>query len=342
MTRPRFQWLHATLCGLLLAVVITVAVSLTQPIGALAPGEIARVAVSVLLNYAPVGLIWAYGAKLASESGRPRLMLFATLSCAWATAVGMDALPVTRAAAAGGDGAPLFTVPLLDLACYSLWLNLFYGGLYALGFVNARRLTRMRRCLSQLRLARDEAEADMREARLRAVQGQIQPELLLEALRELQIAYDRDPEQGDRLFDALISFLRAAMPSLRGGASTLKGELALMESYGALRLLLRAGAPVWRLALGAPAQDAPFPAVHLLPALDRASRALPAGAALEIEARNTEDAFRLRIGATPALSDELAGALCESLRRDLAVAVAVSTGAPPPWLCELTFAAHPA
>ena len=137
----------------------------------------------------------------------------------------------------------------------------------------------------------------------------------------LRRVYGEGRRAGDQLFDLLIAFLRAAMPGLRSGTSTLAAELAVIDRYAVLREALLAGPPVWRLALGVPPSDLPFPPLRLLPALDRMSRAAPPSAAVEVTAGPDDDAFVVRIGA-PApepLSLQLLQHLRSAMRQDLGV-----------------------
>jgi hypothetical protein len=143
-----------------------------------------------------------------------------------------------------------------------------------------------------------EAEAGLREARLKAIRGQMQPSMLLEALDALRRFYACDRAAGDRLFDLLIAFLRAAMPGLRSGASTLVAEVSLIASYAALREALKIGPPMWRLSLAEPPPHLPFPPLRLLPALDGLSRAIPADAIVDVTGENSHNAFVVRVYAS--------------------------------------------
>jgi hypothetical protein len=165
----------------------------------------------------------------------------------------------------------------------------------------------------------------------------MQPALLLDGLDALKRAYQRDRRAGEEMFDLLIAFLRAAMPGLRSGSSTVAAELTLVDRYTALREALDADALPWRLTLSEPPPDLAFPPLRLLPALDRLSRGAPRGAALEVTAAAKEGAFVIRIAVpaetplSPALIDELRG----GLRRDLGVNSLTAGDPRDPILAEL-------
>ena len=123
-----------------------------------------------------------------------------------------------RCSANDGATAHLLTdIPFSDLAAYLFWSNAFYGGLYTAGYLLARRAGWQRASLAEQRRVRSEADGALREAQLVSLRGQLQPDLLIEALTVLQERYATDGTQGDELFDRLIGFLRAAMPGVRSG-----------------------------------------------------------------------------------------------------------------------------
>jgi len=318
----RFRWRDAVICGLLWGLVVVLAVSLSQPVGGLNLAELGRWMGSLTIMWCASGLIWSLGGKIAEERRRPLLLTPVVLLVAWAVSMLAASTPLMpEGGSAPGDFGHITHVSMFDLSIYCLWINLFYGGLYTAGYFATRRTLRLRRRLAELRLARSEAEAKLREARLQAVRGQMQPAMLLEALEALRLAYGRDQAAGDAMFDLLIAFLRAAMPGLRSGASTLGAELTVIDRYAALREALEAGPPAWRLTLAEPPPDLAFPPLRLLPALDRMSRATPASAAVEVTAEAASDAFVIRVRApAPApLPDVLMARLRAAMRRDLGV-----------------------
>jgi hypothetical protein len=318
----RLRWRDAAICGLLWGLVVVLAVSLSQPVGDLNLVDLGRWVGSLAIIWSVTGLIWSLGCKVAEDRRRPLLITPAVFGLAWAVAMLAANTPLTPDGdAAPGDFGHIGHIPVFDLCVYTLWINLFYGGLYTLGYFATRRALRLRRRLAELRLARSEAEAKLREARLGAVRGQIQPAMLLDALHALQLAYGRDQAAGDALFDRLTAFLRAAMPGLRSGASTLAAELAVIDRYAALREALEVGPPAWRLKLMEPPPDLAFPPLRLLPALDRLSRAAPVDAAIEVTAETESDAFVVRVGA-PAPAPPPAAMLARlrlAMRSDLGV-----------------------
>ena len=329
----RFRWRHAIICGLLWGCIVTLAVTTVQPIGDLNLPDLVHFMVYLWGHWSGVGLIWACGAKLLEETRRPRILLPLLLLCAWTG----DVASVSVDTLMPGSSGHLSRARVLDLAVYDLWINLFYGGFYTLGFLTIRRTQALRRRLAAVRLSRNEADSRLREARLQAVRGQMQPGMLLEAPAVLRRVYAEDRKAGHRLFDLLIAFLRAAMPGLRSGTSTLAAELAVIDRYAVLREALLAGPPVWRLSLEPPPAPLPFPPRRHLPPLDPMSPPPPGQPPGEVTAAPNSGAFVLRIGA-PAprpLSLVLLQRLRSAMRQDLGLGAMVAMGSADAIIAEI-------
>lgn len=72
------------------------------------------------------------------------------------------------------------------------------------------------------------------EAELQAMQARVDPDLLFESLRRVDAAYLIDPAMGQAMLEALIRFLRAALPGKNSARSTVEHEKELAEAYVAL------------------------------------------------------------------------------------------------------------
>jgi hypothetical protein len=108
-------------------------------------------------------------------------------------------------------------------------------------------------------------------ARLAALQAQVDPALLFDALVSVEQAYDRqDPTASARL-DRLIRHLRVALPRLREAGATLGDEAELIASYLDLLRDLNGSPPGFECELGAKGAT-PLPPMLLLPLVQRALR----------------------------------------------------------------------
>jgi LytS/YehU family sensor histidine kinase len=122
------------------------------------------------------------------------------------------------------------------------------------------------------------AERHMVEADLRAMQARVEPDLLFAALGAVDQGYARNVETGERALDAVIAYLRAALPAEPGSTSTVAAELDLVRAYVDVAKLL--STPKLELEIAAEPTAARFaiPAMLLLPltrwAMDGAAAAL--------------------------------------------------------------------
>lgn len=120
------------------------------------------------------------------------------------------------------------------------------------------------------------AERDLVEGELRTMQARVDPDLLFDSLLDIDRAYARDLSAGQAQLDALIHFLRAALPGDGNGGSSVAREQALVDAY--VGLLNERGEHCVELefAVAPTAQHQPMPAMLLLPLV---KWALPAGQA---------------------------------------------------------------
>lgn len=140
-------------------------------------------------------------------------------------------LPDAAALTAHGAGQIPLHPPTISLAVYNLWINLFYGGLLMMAYSLTLRRERMRSLLHATAVARNHTQAILDEARLQALQRQVDPALLLNSMGELEKRYRNEPDRAERLLEMLVEFLRCAMPGLREPISTVEAELRLARAY---------------------------------------------------------------------------------------------------------------
>jgi Histidine kinase len=153
------------------------------------------------------------------------------------------------------------------LGLYQLWVTLFHGALLMAACMLTLRTERARHLLHESAMARSRTQALVDSERLRALQTQIDPTLLLETMRELERRYRASPDSAERLLEALVEFMRYAMQGLRMPVSTLDAELQLARSFAQLQRE-RGVDGAWRVDAEAGSHDSyRFPSLLMLPLL---------------------------------------------------------------------------
>lgn len=117
---------------------------------------------------------------------------------------------------------------------------------------------------AQLRVAegeREKAEQQraLAEANLAVLQAQIEPHFLYNTLANVQYLVRKDPKAGDHMLSQFIRYLRAAMPSMRTGTSTIGREMDLADSYLQMAAMRLGGRLSVRVDCPDEIRDLPFP-----------------------------------------------------------------------------------
>ncbi|MEJ7806524.1 MAG: histidine kinase [Telluria sp.] len=93
------------------------------------------------------------------------------------------------------------------------------------------RLWHERLATEELKRHTAEQGQALAEARLHMLKAQIEPHFLFNTLASVQHLVRTDPVQADFLLSQLISYLRQAIPDVRGTASTLEREFLSIQTY---------------------------------------------------------------------------------------------------------------
>lgn len=187
-----------------------------------------------------VGLHWSW------PQSRPLALagqLWLAYSAAWFV-LGWRWWPLAvPLAAAVGAAAGLLLLPGISLAQWaepaSLWRPWLPAFAFALLMHLPLRWWRWREEQAvALRLAQAEQTAAMAElsrqvsvAELKALQAQVEPHFLFNALASLQQLIRSQPATAERFLGELHDYLRLALPSMREPLSTVERELALARAY---------------------------------------------------------------------------------------------------------------
>lgn len=166
------------------------------------------------------------------------------------------------------------------------------------------------------------ARRRLAEARLQTIEGRVEPELLIDTLARIEALQGSDATRALRALDALIVYLRAAIPRGHVAMSTLGGEIALVRAYLDVLRSSRSEAITLEADLPPATAAAVFPAM-VLPCVIRHDIAGMAGSAnrtatVRVEADLVDACLQIRISDIPADPSGRDDGRIESLRERLA------------------------
>ena len=153
---------------------------------------------------------------------------------------------------------------------------IFAGASVALGVLAATLLVyreRAARAAAEVARAdsqRHELEKQVLEARLKLMQAQIEPHFLFNTLANVQHLVESNPPLAARTLDSLITYLRAALPEMREGGTTLGREADMARAYLEIQQLRMGQRLLFSVEVPAELRAASFPPMMLLTLVENA------------------------------------------------------------------------
>jgi hypothetical protein len=150
-------------------------------------------------------------------------------------------------------------------------LILLFIPLFVLTIVSKFFIDRSRAAQNMAELKRKEAEfhrmsQQVTEAKLSALQAQVEPHFLYNTLASVQALTEVDPQQANAMTGHLIQYLRNALPKMRESVSTVGQEVELVRAYLNILQMRMGKRLAFEIDVPADLADAPFPPL-MLPSL---------------------------------------------------------------------------
>ena len=257
---------RASSFGVLWGIAATALTMLDAPLGDLSDRQVLAVVMRVLPTALMQGLILAMATATLERNLTLRRGAYLTVAFALLT-VPLDWFFWVALTLPGADDLPAWAIT--PQYPHGIWENLLAGGLFVTAFSLNAASERSRHLFAQAEIGRQQTEAWLGAERVRALQGHVDPALLLRVMTQIERRYAGDGAGAQRLLDALVGMLRAAMPGVRSGTSTLAAELLLARQYAALRAELEPSRVTWTIRVDGAVPGMPFPPLLLLPVLDQ-------------------------------------------------------------------------
>ena len=151
-------------------------------------------------------------------------------------------------------------------------------------------------------------EHEVLESRLLAMQAQVEPRFLFDALVDVEALYEKNPQRAAANLDRLITYLRAALPRLRETGSTVEAELELVKAYLEVVTAVHGGRPTLTATLADECRTSRFYPMLLLPLIQRAVRhpsgALPETITIDVRRQPGHTVIALRIALAGGCADD--------------------------------------
>ena len=254
---------------------------------------IARAVIVGLIAMLAFGIVEQWPARLPAWAARwvvqlvamVAVMPLAALAAYWITAGGNPEISKDADKASG-------------------YFLLLFGGVLFAPWIAVTALVRQRDAFARdqalaFELERSELERQALDARFRLLQAQVEPHFLFNTLANVQALVDTGAPQASQVLKSLIEYLRAAVPRLQEGATTLGQELQLVRSYLELMHMRMPDRLQFALSIDDAAPALQCPPMTLLTLVENAVRhgvdPSEQGGRIDIEARVREGRCTLRV-----------------------------------------------
>lgn len=183
-------------------------------------------------------------------------------------------------------------------------LILIFIPLFLLLVISKFFIDRSRASLRLADLKRKEAEyhrmgQQVTEAKLSALQAQVEPHFLYNTLASVQALTEVDPKQANAMTGHLIQYLRNALPKMRESVSTVGQEIELVRAYLNILQMRMGKRLAFDIAVPPELMDAPFPPLMLPSLVENAIKhglePQREGGEVRIGAESTDGKLRLSV-----------------------------------------------
>jgi sensor histidine kinase YesM len=156
--------------------------------------------------------------------------------------------------------------------------------------------------LRERQVSRQRLEMRMVEARLNAMQAQVEPHFLFNTLAHVKRLCHTDPALARHMLESFCDYLRYALPQMRGNAATLGSELDLADAYLDIQRIRMGQRLNVDVAVPATLRDFKFPPMMLMSLVENAVKhglsPLVEGGSIRIDAVTRNRALHVSVADT--------------------------------------------
>jgi hypothetical protein len=179
-----------------------------------------------------------------------------------------------------------------------------FGGFTNGVFVSLFFLLKFREARARAKILQGEADRNRLsrqaiEAQLKLMQAQVEPHFLFNTLASVQFLTETDPPKAGQMLGHLLAYLRAALPHLRSGSSTLGQEIELARAYLSIMQMRMGSRLAFSVALPESLRAAPFPPMLLMSVVENAVKhgiePKAEGGSIRIEAQQDDETVTVSV-----------------------------------------------
>jgi signal transduction histidine kinase len=153
--------------------------------------------------------------------------------------------------------------------------------------------------LRAVELARSQLETGMLEARLQALQAQVEPHFLFNTLAHIKRLYRTDRVRARLMLDSFRAYLRSALPQMRSAGATLGREIDLVHAYLDVQQVRMGRRLEVQFDVPEALRKETFPPMMLISLVENAIKhglnPLPSGGAVRISASHRGEALEVSV-----------------------------------------------
>jgi sensor histidine kinase YesM len=196
----------------------------------------------------------------------------------------------------GRDVSQMFTERLAGVAI-SMGLGIGFGCVVVAAMILREKHARDQARIAQADAERHQLEKNVLESRLQLLQAQVEPHFLFNTLANVQHLVETDATRASQVLESLIQYLRAALPQMREGATTLGREIDMARAFLEIHRVRMGSRMDFGIEVPAALECRPFPPMMLISLVENAIKhgVDPCCDCGTITIRAAEEGDRLRV-----------------------------------------------
>jgi signal transduction histidine kinase len=169
----------------------------------------------------------------------------------------------------GRDFSSMFSERLVGVAI-SMGLGIGFGCVVVAAIILRAKHARDQARIAKAEAERHQLEKNVLEARLQLMQAQVEPHFLFNTLANVQHLVETDAASASRMLDSLIQYLRAALPQMREGTTTLGREIDMARAFLDIHCVRMGSRLQYAIDVPEPLKCRPFPPMMLISLVENA------------------------------------------------------------------------